>query len=94
MAAAEPSVYFHIGLHKTGTTYVQNVLRANRQNLRDQRVLYPGGEGFPVQVFAVWDLLGRRPKGSSDARSIRRRRGGIRVKAGIAQRPNSIAVGV
>jgi hypothetical protein len=68
MAAAEPSVYFHIGLHKTGTTYVQNVLRANRQKLRDQKVVYPGGEGFPVQVFAVWDLLGRRPKGSSDAR--------------------------
>jgi hypothetical protein len=68
MAAAEPSVYFHIGLHKTGTTYVQNVLRANRQKLRDQQVLYPGGEGFPVQVFAVWDLLGRRPKGTSDAR--------------------------
>jgi hypothetical protein len=68
MAAAEPSVYFHIGLHKTGTTYVQNVLRANRQKLRDQKVLYPGGEGFPVQVFAVWDLMGRRPKGSSDAR--------------------------
>jgi hypothetical protein len=68
MGAAEPSVYFHIGLHKTGTTYVQNVLRANRQKLRDQQVLYPGGEGFPVQVFAVWDMMGRRPKGSSDTR--------------------------
>jgi hypothetical protein len=68
MPGAEPRVYFHIGLHKTGTTYVQNVLRANRQRLGNQHVLYPGGEGFPVQVFAVWDLLGRRPKGSGDAR--------------------------
>ena len=61
-------VFLHIGLHKTGTTYLQNVLRANRAQLADQGVLYPGGAGQPVQVFAVWDLLGRRPRGASDAR--------------------------
>ncbi len=57
-------LFLHIGLHKTGTTYVQQLMRANREPLRAQGVLYPGGPGFPSQVFAVWDLLGRRPRGS------------------------------
>lgn len=61
-------VFLHIGLHKTGTTYLQNILRANRVQLADQGVLYPGGEGQPAQVFAAWDLLGRRPRGAADAR--------------------------
>ncbi len=61
--------FLHIGLHKTGTTYVQQLMRANRAPLRAQGVLYPGGKDFPSQVFAVWDLLGRRPRGSgNDAR--------------------------
>jgi len=61
-------VYFHIGLHKTGTTYVQQLLRANRKALRREGVFYAGGKGLPNQVFAVWDLLGRRPQGEGDAR--------------------------
>lgn len=36
-------VFFHVGLPKTGTTYVQSVLWANRNALADQGVLYPGG---------------------------------------------------
>ena len=61
-------VYLHIGLHKTGTTYVQQLLRANRRPLRSQGVLYPGGSRMPSQVFAIWDLLGRRPETTGDAR--------------------------
>ena len=68
MAAVTRRVFLHIGLHKTGTTYLQNVLRANRSQLAEQGVLYPGGEAQPAQVFAVWDLLGRRPRGAGDAR--------------------------
>ena len=68
MTSTPRRVFLHIGLHKTGTTYLQNILRANRARLADQGVLYPGGEGQPAQVFAVWDLLGRRPRGSTDAR--------------------------
>ncbi len=68
MSTAPDIVYLHIGLHKTGTTYLQNVLRANRQQLRAQRVDFPGGPGEPVQAFAVWDLQGRRPRGADDAR--------------------------
>jgi hypothetical protein len=36
-------VFFHVGLPKTGTTYVQSVLWANRTALAEQGVLYPGG---------------------------------------------------
>ena len=61
---SERRVFLHVGLHKTGTTYVQQLMRANRRPLRDQGVLYPGGEGFPSQVLAVFDLLGRRPRGA------------------------------
>jgi len=66
---SERRCYLHIGLHKTGTTYIQQLMRANRATLRSQGVLYPGGKEFPSQVFAVWDLLGRRPRGGgNDAR--------------------------
>ncbi|MBA2697591.1 MAG: hypothetical protein H0U61_02320 [Nocardioidaceae bacterium] len=61
-------VYLHIGLHKTGTTYLQNLLAANQQPLRNQGVDYPGGRGEPVQAFAALDLQGRRPRGYNDKR--------------------------
>ncbi|MEP6665880.1 MAG: hypothetical protein ABJA81_05480 [Nocardioidaceae bacterium] len=65
---APERVYLHIGLHKTGTTYLQNVMRANRAGMRAQQVDFPGGTGEPVQAFAVWDLQGRRPRGVKDRR--------------------------
>jgi hypothetical protein len=65
---APATVYLHIGLHKTGTTYLQNLLRANRDGLRAQGVDFPGAQGEPVQAFAVWDLQGRRPRGVADKR--------------------------
>lgn len=37
-------VFFHVGLPKTGTTYIQSVLWANRAALAEQGVLYPGGQ--------------------------------------------------
>jgi hypothetical protein len=65
---APGTLYLHIGLHKTGTTFLQNVLRANRDELRRQGLEYPGGPGVPVQALAVWDLQGRRPRGADDGR--------------------------
>jgi hypothetical protein len=35
-------VYFHVGAPKTGTTFLQGVMRHNREALREQGVLYPG----------------------------------------------------
>jgi len=68
MSSGPDDVYIHVGLHKTGTTYLQNLLRANREGLRAQQVEYPGGPGEPVQAFAALDLQGRRPRGYNDPR--------------------------
>src|SRR4051812_12712978 len=61
-------VYLHIGLHKTGTTYLQNLMRANAETMAEQNVEFPVNTGEPFQVFAVWDLQGRRPRGAGDRR--------------------------
>ena len=61
-------VYLHVGLHKTGTTYLQGYFAANRDGLRAQGVDYPGGEGQPSQVLAAYDLRGRRARGHTSAR--------------------------
>jgi hypothetical protein len=48
-ASRAKRVYFHIGAPKTGTTYLQNVLFANRPALAEQGVLYPyedAGQSF------------------------------------------------
>jgi hypothetical protein len=61
-------VFLHIGLHKTGTSYLQNTFRANVSGLRDQGVFFPAERRHPVQSLAVADLMGRRPRGTTDAR--------------------------
>jgi hypothetical protein len=43
-------VFFHIGGHKTGTTYLQNVLWRNRAQLRSDGMLYPGWN----KVSHIW----------------------------------------
>jgi hypothetical protein len=40
--AAASRVYLHIGLPKTGTTYLQHVLWENKERLREHGVLLPG----------------------------------------------------
>ncbi len=37
-------VYLHVGVPKSGTTFLQASLTANRKALRAAGVLYPGGE--------------------------------------------------
>jgi len=61
-------VFVHIGLHKTGTTYLQSLMRANRDSLRAQDIEYPGGQDLPQQSLAVWDLQGGRPGDADDTR--------------------------
>jgi hypothetical protein len=68
MTTAPTTVYLHIGLHKTGTTYLQNVLRANRESLRSEGVDYSAVPGTPGQALAVLDLIGVRPRGVNDKR--------------------------
>src|SRR5262245_6225333 len=55
-------VNIHVGLPKTGTTYVQQTLWESRQQLAHDGVLVPG-ESHQVQRRAFWDLLGRRLRG-------------------------------
>jgi hypothetical protein len=55
-------VYVHVGLPKTGTTYLQHTLWESREALARDGVLFPG-EAFVSQRHASWDLLGRRLRG-------------------------------
>jgi hypothetical protein len=48
-------VFLHIGLPKTGTTFLQRVLRRNRELLRSHGVLYPG-DSPATQFHAAIEL--------------------------------------
>ena len=61
-------VYVHLGLPKTGTTYLQSALWNGREQLAEQGCLVPG-ELRVSSWRAASDLLGRRPKGA-DARHV------------------------
>jgi hypothetical protein len=65
---APTTVYLHVGMHKTGTTYLQNLLSRNRDALLERRLQYAGGREGVSQVLAVADLQGKRPRGHEDAR--------------------------
>jgi hypothetical protein len=49
-------VYVHVGPHKTGTTFLQEVLKNNKPALASNGVLFPG-ERYARQAEAVLDLL-------------------------------------
>lgn len=53
--AESKQVFLHIGAPKTGTTYLQRVLAANRERLGERGVLYPrvGGEAHHVAAWGV-----------------------------------------
>ena len=78
-----------MGLHKTGTTFLQSVLQANRAELAEQQVLFPGGKDGVVQAFAVWDLVGRRPRGSRDDR-IAGQWEALRTQASASELPTAL----
>lgn len=51
-----PVVYLHIGAMKTGTTFLQHLLMANREGLRNAGVDFAGAR-WADQVAAVQDVL-------------------------------------
>jgi hypothetical protein len=59
-------VIVHVGLPKTGTTFLQRVLARNRNEMRALGVLYPGPNAD--HFFAAQDLLDRPFKGHRDQR--------------------------
>ncbi len=59
-------VYLHVGLPKSGTTYLQAVLGENKERLKTRAgVLYPG-ERWSAQVLAARDVLSADPHGASN----------------------------
>ena len=60
-STGRPVVYLHIGGMKTGTTYLQQLMYANRARLRDAGLVLPG-DSWSRQVRGVQDVmrLGRR----------------------------------
>jgi hypothetical protein len=61
-----PTVYLHIGAFKTGTTYLQQVLRFSHEALADQGMLFPGDKRWRNQVAGARDLLGMSTRGGDD----------------------------
>src|ERR1700710_1741116 len=67
-------VYLHVGVHKSGTPYLQSMLLRHRAALREAGVLYPGA-GSRMLLAAVevrgthkgWGLRSRDVRGSWDA---------------------------
>lgn len=57
------TIYLHVGTPKSGTTYVQSRMEANRRLAADQGLLWPG-RGWGRQVRAV-DEIRRLRKGAS-----------------------------
>lgn len=51
------TVFMHVGVAKTGTTYLQRILRANRDPLRAAGLLYPGKKSGDQFVASI-DLRG------------------------------------
>ena len=63
-AGGPADVYLHIGLPKTGTSHLQQVLWRSRTRLASSGVLVPG-RSRNAQTLAVWDLMGRRTRGAA-----------------------------
>ena len=57
------TVYLHVGLMKSGTSFLQEKLHANADALAAQGILFPG-RGLRDQVRAVQDVLGTRRDGA------------------------------
>lgn len=60
------TVHMHIGLAKSGTTYVQHLLQANRPLLAENGVLFPGPR-MSEHFMAALDLSGARFRGHTYA---------------------------
>lgn len=59
--------FLHVGLPKSGTTYLQAVLSENKDRLADRsRLLFPG-KNWLEQVRAVRDVRGQKGRGASTA---------------------------
>src|SRR5687768_4603756 len=63
-------VVLHIGLMKSGTTFLQGRMNANREQLAGQQVLFPGPT-WARHVRAVSDFMGSRKAAEGAWESLR-----------------------
>src|SRR5688500_5412963 len=64
---ASRTVYLHIGLFKSGTSFIQSVLLRNRAQLERDGFLFPTDDGrWSLQVRAARDVLEIKHHISSD----------------------------
>ena len=63
----QSTTYLHIGLPKTGTTFVQGVLAANSDELLAQGHTYPGRSND--HFLAAQDVIGHKFRGHADERT-------------------------
>lgn len=74
--AERPTVFLHIGMMKTGTSFIQDVVLRNQQLLESQGVLFPTDDTqWALQVRAARDVLGiagPRPSGGAWAEVLAR----------------------
>jgi hypothetical protein len=61
-------VFLHIGLPKTGTTYLQSILWGSQDQLRDDGILLPG-KSHRVHLWAALDVQGRKGLASRHRRA-------------------------
>ena len=61
-------VFLHIGLPKTGTTYLQSILWGSRDQLSREGILLPG-QGHRVHLWAALDVQGRKGLASRHRRA-------------------------
>src|SRR3546814_20923881 len=47
----------HMGLHKTGSTYLQHIFNDNHEALLGRGVYYQKQPGYPAHHFGAWDIL-------------------------------------
>jgi hypothetical protein len=66
--SAPERVVLHVGLHKTGTTYLQSLLRQNRRRLARRHGIYVP-PGLRKTVFASLDLITRHSGMARDPRT-------------------------
>ena len=58
MAPARPVVFLHVGAMKTGTTFLQQLMSANKRELAEAGYLFPG-ERWLQQAQAARDIMDR-----------------------------------
>jgi hypothetical protein len=61
----------HIGLLKSGTSFIQHQIRHHYEALVEDGVLFPGGRSWRTQVTAVRDLIGTSHLGRSAEQKTR-----------------------